>query len=149
MSNATGKVVDDNSLFDEVNCLKIFVTFEKVTEWQKVSASVDKKWVQVFMFFRNQSMQLKNLEILIEFVLSIPSTNAQVERVFSLMKHYWTDDKSRLEVSTVKAILNTKFNSDDTCFVMYDKLLQNKNLLKKIHGWEKYKADGEADRSDR
>jgi hypothetical protein len=83
MSNATGKVVDDNSLFDEVNCLKSFVTFEKVTEWQEVSASIDKKWVQVFMFFRNQSMQLKNLEILIEFVLSIPSTNAQVERVFS------------------------------------------------------------------
>jgi hypothetical protein len=65
------------------------------------------------------------------------------------MKHYWTDDKSRLEVSTVKAILNTKFNSDDTCFVMYDKFLQNNNLLKKIHGSEKYKADAEADRSDR
>ena len=59
MSNATGKVVDDNSLFDAVICLKIFVTFEKVTEWQGVSASIDKKWVQVFMFFRNQSMQLK------------------------------------------------------------------------------------------
>ena len=67
-------------------------------------------------------------------------TNAQVERVFSLMKHYWTDDKSRLDVSTMRAIVVTKFNCEDTCLEMHDRLLQNKTVLKKIHSSEKYQA---------
>jgi hypothetical protein len=54
------------------------------------------------------------------------------------MKHYWGDEKSRLEVATVKAAIITKFNATETCTEMYDKLIQNNKLLQKIHSSEKY-----------
>ena len=119
-------------------CQELCYYTEKLSEWQETNASVDRKWIEVFTFFKTQNTRLKNVEILVEFLLSIPATNAQIERVFSMMKLYWTDDKSRLEVSTLKSMLSIKFNCDDTCSEMFDKLLQNKSLLQKIHSPEKY-----------
>lgn len=138
MCQPIGILVDDNCLFDEINCVRNYVTTEKLSEWQETNASVDRKWIEVFTFFKTQNTRLKNVEILVEFLLSIPATNAQIERVFSMMKLYWTDDKSRLEVSTLKSMLSIKFNCDDTCSEMFDQLLQNKSLLQKIHSSEKY-----------
>jgi hypothetical protein len=45
---------------------------------------------------------LKNINTVVEFSLSLPGTNAAVESVFSLVNALWTDERNRLEVSTVK-----------------------------------------------
>lgn len=39
-----------------------------------------------------------------EYVFSIPTYNANVERVFSLMSTQWTDERNRLSVETVQNI---------------------------------------------
>jgi len=36
------------------------------------------------------------------------------------MKHYLTDDKSRLAVSALKSVLITIYNSAESCSDMYD-----------------------------
>jgi hypothetical protein len=39
---------------------------------------------------------LKNISRVVEFSLSLPETNAAVERVFSLVNALWTDERNRL-----------------------------------------------------
>ena len=135
-----GIQLDNSCLFDEITNVRNFVSADKLKQWENASIklTIADKWIEIFKFFRDQSMTLSSLELLVEFVLAIPGTNAHVERVFSLMKHYWGDEKSRLEVATVKAAIITKFNATETCTEMYDKLIQNKKLLQKIHSSEKY-----------
>jgi hypothetical protein len=42
------------------------------------------------------------------FSLSLPETNAAGESVFSLVNALWTDERNRLEVSTLKSIVPVK-----------------------------------------
>ena len=55
------------------------------------------------------------------------------------MNSFWTSDKTRLEIDTLKAILLTKVNYEENCTEFYTMLQSEKNLLKKIHSSEKYK----------
>jgi hypothetical protein len=59
----------------------------------------------------NESINLKNI---VEFFCCIPGTNASIERLFSQMNYLWTNEKNRLSVETVKAMLIVKvfFNKD-------------------------------------
>ena len=41
--------------------------------------------------------------MILQFLSAIPGTNAPVERVFSLMNSYWSDEKSRLSEDTLEA----------------------------------------------
>jgi len=45
-------------------------------------------------------------------VLAIPISNAHVERIFSLMKNLWTDERNRMRPELVKAELCVKVNFD-------------------------------------
>ena len=47
---------------------------------------MDRRWVEVFSSFQQECIPHNNLKLLIEGALSSPSTNAAVERVFSLSK---------------------------------------------------------------
>jgi len=46
-------------------------------------------------------------------LLAIPGTNAPVERVFSLMNSYWSDQKSRLSEETLEAVMIVKVNMEE------------------------------------
>ena len=50
------------------------------------------------------------------WVVSIPSSNADSERGFSILTKIHTDQTSNLEQSTIVSIMTMKFNSDDCYF---------------------------------
>jgi predicted secreted protein len=48
--------------------------------------------------------------MVIELSLCLPGTNAEVEKVFSLVNALWMDERNRLEVSTVKSIVPVEYH---------------------------------------
>ena len=49
-------------------------------------------------------------------LLSLPNSNADSERVFSMAKKIDTDSRSDLGQDTICALLSCKINTEDTCF---------------------------------
>ncbi|GFV49939.1 putative DD41D transposase [Trichonephila clavipes] len=49
-----------------------------------------------------QKEEAPNLLKIVQFVSSVPVSNAFVERIFSVMGNVWTDERNRLAVNTVK-----------------------------------------------
>jgi hypothetical protein len=80
-----------------------------------------------------KTISLKNISTVIEFSLSLPGTNAAVERVFSLVNALWTDERNRLEVSTVKSIVLVKHHFHNYKCPEFQKfLLLNRKILEQI-----------------
>ncbi|GFS85023.1 uncharacterized protein TNCV_1306281 [Trichonephila clavipes] len=52
-----------------------------------------------------QKEEAPNLLKIVQFVCSVPVSNAFVERIFSVMGNVWTDERNRLAVNTVKSEL--------------------------------------------
>ena len=71
-------------------------------------------------------------------VLSIPVSNAFIERIFSLCGAQWTKERNLLNVATVKSLLQVKVNFDYTCCQMYAFILNDDGLRRKLRGCEKY-----------
>ena len=57
----------------------------------------------------------KHLASLALQLLSIPASNADSERVFSLVRRIKTDFRSRLHSETISALVGVHFNSPDKC----------------------------------
>ncbi len=51
-------------------------------------------------------------------LLSIPCSNADPERGFSMLRKIHTDQRSNLDQSTVIALMTIKYNCDDCCHDM-------------------------------
>ncbi len=49
-----------------------------------------------------------NLNLIVQFILCLPGTNAATERVFSLVNDLWTEKKSQIKVETLKDLLQVK-----------------------------------------
>lgn len=133
-----GVEIDDAKFFDQFSNLKKYIqdnfdandhslpAHEKFTKYFKASISEE-----VF------SELLKAAE----FVFAIPSHNANVERIFSLIAAQWTKERNRLLLSSIKGILMTTYNLRNmSCVQFYDFILlpENLKLLNKIQSSEKY-----------
>lgn len=57
-----------------------------------------------------------NLLTLVRALLSIPASNADSERCFSIVRKIDSEERSQLERSTVAALLAMKLNVDEDCF---------------------------------
>jgi hAT family C-terminal dimerisation region len=122
--------VDDvtgDGLYNEYNLLKKVVP--KLREIERV----DKRWVE---FFNNSDSP--NLLQIVEKVMAIPVSNAHVERVFSLMKNLWTDERNRMRPELVKAELCVKENFNFSCMEFFEHVSKNKELLKAARSEKKY-----------
>ena len=71
-------------------------------------------------------------------MLAIPGTNAPVERAFSLMNSYWSDEKSQLSEETLEAVMRVKVNMEETCVEFYNRILTDNNILRRIQASDKY-----------
>ena len=49
-------------------------------------------------------------------LLSIPSSNADSERAFSMLRKIHTDQRSNLDQSTLISLMSLKFNCDSCCY---------------------------------
>lgn len=57
---------------------------------------------------------------------------------FSVVNKYWTTEKTQLNIETLKAVLQVKWNFADSCENFHKNISNNEDLLKKIHSAEKY-----------
>ncbi|KAL4141558.1 hypothetical protein QTP88_004182 [Uroleucon formosanum] len=86
----------------------------------------------------NTRFQFPNFKTIVKFILCIPGLNANVERIFSNMNNLWTDEKNKMEIKTVKAMLIVKTFFKETCTEFHDFLIGNQSLLKEIYSSNKY-----------
>lgn len=129
-----GPNIDVDVLFDEFCVLKEYVK-QKIEDDKFKSLSSDKKWVD---FFKNNSA--KNFETLSNFIFSLPHSNADSERIFSLMFNAWRKDRNKAALKTVESELLIKYNFAFTC-TDFKKFLLSKDgdsVLQKIKQSEKY-----------
>jgi len=92
----------------------------------------EKKWQRIF------KADLPGIYNLVSKFLSIPASNACVERIFSLCTAQWTDVRNSLNIDTVKSLAQVKVNYDLSCPEMYNMLLSNAKLIREICEGEKY-----------
>jgi hypothetical protein len=91
--------INETELFDEVMILK-----KAITEKEEIQTkSTGEIWYGLFNSLGVN--ELINLEKIVEFFCCIPGTNASIERLLSRMNSLWTNEKNRLSVETVKAML--------------------------------------------
>ncbi|XP_060548947.1 uncharacterized protein LOC132712220 [Pantherophis guttatus] len=81
-----------NTLFDEISAL------EEVYVHLQGDSSLD-KWT--YFFKKEPALSLLKL---FQYCASIPVSNANVERIFSVMGNLWTDERNRLLVSVRNGI---------------------------------------------
>ncbi|XP_055524117.1 uncharacterized protein LOC129717880 isoform X1 [Wyeomyia smithii] len=124
-------------LFEEVSYAKKYANEEKIISWNDSNVEVEERWVELFMHLESNNIPFNNLKKIVEFALCLPGTNAVTERIFSVVNKIWTTEKTQLSVETLKAMLQLRFNFDETCEV-FGKNVNNVSLLRKVHNAEKY-----------
>lgn len=134
---ASSAIIKQDSLFDEFSQM-LFFTDEKKSTWIEKKVPAEKIWIEIFVHFRENSARLTNMEKLVEFAFCIPGTSMEVERIFSLIKQAWTDQKSCLDISTLNAIITLQYNIKMSCNEFFKKVKSNFELLRKVHSQEKY-----------
>lgn len=95
------------------------------------------KWDAIFNC--NESLPL--LEKVVSVILSMSPSNSVPEGIFSELKHFWSDDKSKLNYLSVFSFLMVKFNlcKEYSLKDFKKKILENnESLLKDIRSADKY-----------
>lgn len=130
-----GVVVDDVKLFDEITAVNSFLSQQNDAFY---SMMLHKRWVTIFKNFT--IARLPVLLSICEFIFAIQAQNASVERVFSLMGAQWTKERNKLTVASVRSLMMIQYNLRNmSCEEFYKKTLNEKELLIKVSGAEKYK----------
>lgn len=129
---------DENVLFSEYSLLKNILSENKLlldTNFKQKRCCM--KWVQIFsnIAFKEQYVELLKC---CQYVFSLPSNNATVERVFSMMNIQWTDERNRLDIKTVENILICLKNNNLSCSEFSEYLKNQNSLLLKAAKSDKY-----------
>lgn len=127
-----------DDMFNEIVILKSYLTDERIAEWAENKLSTEQRWLTLFRDLTKQEITIPNIKKMCEFVLSLPGTNASVERAFSLINNFWITEKASMSLDCVKAILIIQMNMSESCIEMYEKIKKNKALLNKLSSTEKY-----------
>ncbi|KAL4101014.1 hypothetical protein QTP88_021035 [Uroleucon formosanum] len=101
-----------------------------------IEQSVYSKWTKIFLGGTKEN--LKNIFLLVSYVLSIPPSDAYVERVFSIMNQKWSKERDRCKVELIKLELQISLNFEENCSDFIEKIKLDENLLKAISKNQKY-----------
>ena len=101
--------------------------YEELAALQSVFSSLEGNSINMWCnFFKKEGAP--NLLKVVQFVCSIPVSNAFVERIFSVKGNLWTDQRNRLAINTVKSELCVFFNISASCTEFKDAISCNINL---------------------
>ena len=64
----------------------------------------------------SSTFRFGNLSTLAKHLLVLPHSNADPERLFSMVRKIDTEQRKRLDSSTVNALLSAKINNDHHCY---------------------------------
>jgi hypothetical protein len=109
----------------------------RLDAWNEENISVFDRWVQIFSEMSEKFLDFQDF-CNVEFILCLPGSTASVERIFSVMNSMWCTEKSRLSVESMRAMLIVRQNCNVQCDKFYDKVLKDRNLLRKVSASEKY-----------
>ena len=123
--------MDCDKLYEELCALR-----KVCSELLCLTSDVSNRWVK---FFATQQPEDTQLLRLVSFVLSIPVSNANCERVFSIMNVLWINSRNTLNFNLVKAELMMKMNFHMSCNEFYEFISKDKDLLKAAKSQEKYR----------
>uniref|UniRef100_A0A8D8W711 HAT C-terminal dimerisation domain-containing protein n=1 Tax=Cacopsylla melanoneura TaxID=428564 RepID=A0A8D8W711_9HEMI len=119
-------------MYEEFQILK--PSIEQI--FPKTDINSQNKWQLIFKNLTLQNVQ--NVFKIVSFVMSIPSSNCYVERVFSQMNLKWTDIRNRCSADMISTELKIMFNYNITCTQFYQYLNGKKDFVKKIQSNQKY-----------
>lgn len=121
IGNVLNLELDEDKLYDEINTVN-----EILQNIRKTHTSVEEAWVFVL-----KTAYMSELQKIVSKTLSIPVSNAFVERIFSIMESVWGSDRGKKRVELVKAELCIRINFDMECdeFLDYLKKPDQKHLL--------------------
>lgn len=127
-------ILDMDSLYDE------FIDAKDLIDKQLVypNKPVDSKWVDIFAEMETNSYKFKNLLLLVSKILSIPCSNAFVERIVSFTSSHWTDTRNQCNVGLRRAELQVRVNFPFDCVQFYHYIKEKKEVLKAASSSEKY-----------
>ena len=138
-----------SSLFSLVERVGININSDKLRVYEKLCAlrkvrsellclisDVSNRWVK---FFAPQQPEDTQLLCLVSFVLSIPVSNANWERMLSIMNALWTNSRNKLNFNLVKAELMMKMNFHMLCNEFYEFISKDKDRLQGAKSQEKYR----------
>ncbi|XP_065350842.1 uncharacterized protein LOC135946521 [Cloeon dipterum] len=103
-----------------------------------MSQTLPKIWA--LLFNQQNERPMCTLFKLVSFVMSIPSSNAFVERIFSVLKAAWTPERNSLLVSSVESEMMVYFNFDMLCsaFPAFLRHPNQKKLIEMVVSARKY-----------
>lgn len=122
--------INFDALYDEVSVLN------DIIPEIDTNMSTEEKWCHIFKKCPVKSFE--NLYKIVQPVLSISVSNANVERIFSLMNQAWTDNRNKMSVDLVKSELCIKANIDMDCISFYNFISNKKTILEAVKNDKKY-----------
>lgn len=131
-----GVKVNESLLFDQVSNLSSFLESNGDGEdFRKLHAV--HKWTKYFQSVVPSACS--ELLKIAQYFFAIPSQNANVERLFSFMNNFWSDDRNRLLPKSVESLIMVKFNYRLDCVQFYEMIENDKQLLDIVRSSDKYK----------
>jgi hypothetical protein len=121
--------INGDQLFQE--CCDVNKILEDLNKQQDIKCV--EKWCKFFSI-----LNLPNLLKIVETVMAIPIGNDFVERLFSIMRNTWTDERNRLGITMLRAEICTKVNFEMTCLEFNKYVITDKELIKSTKSSKKY-----------
>jgi hypothetical protein len=128
--------VDD--LYDEFPRLQHFVDDNR-TRWESEKFTTENKWLEVLRQLKEQHRAIPCFSLLAQYAFAMPGTSAEVERLFSIIKHVWGSEKGQLSMNALEAHLEIKYNDAADCREFFNRVKGNKKMLSEVNSSEKYK----------
>ena len=94
------------------------------------------KFIKLFKHFPN----MPNVLQIISYLMSIPSSSAFTERIFSAMNAKWSEERNRCSTKLIKSELIISFNQQHSCSDFFELIKNDSKLIKLAKNNEKYNS---------
>jgi hypothetical protein len=122
--------IDREKILDEI------CTFNEILVKIPAKERIESKSIDIWTKILRQK-KLSNFSRIMESFFCIPIANDYVERIFSVIKNLWTDERNRMSINLVKSEICIRFNYM-TCSQFYDYIKDNTKLLNAAKSSKKY-----------
>lgn len=136
---------DENAgkLHTQFGYIKNYCTEDKIKQWRDGNISAVNRWKEMFNHLSVECCEYREIAKMVEYILCLPGTTAAVERLFSAVNKTWTEEKTRLKIETLYAILSIKCNLKLSCIDFFKYIKTQPALLRQIASIDKYDAKTE------
>jgi hypothetical protein len=108
---------------------------------KKNDQNVTEKLCEILAHFTKKNINTIDIKCLISFCLTLPGSNACIERVFSIINALYSDKRS-LRTETVKALTIVKTHYKDVwCSEFVSQISKQKLFLEQVHKSDKYSGE--------